>query len=211
MPEFWVNYKNQFKTKEALTFEHTPIIVFDTETTGVNIENDQLLSIGAVKLVNDTIDLNDTFEMHVKSELFNPDAVEIHGLRQSGDYEQMDEPQAIEAFVNYIGNSVLLAHHAAFDVAMINKSLKKMGLNGLKNKVLDTGILYKKLEGVEQKHFALDELLNQFNIPAHDRHTATGDAYLTALVYFKIVNQLKKERQTTLPDLFIQRKTYNYF
>jgi len=90
----------------------------------------------------------------------------------------------------------------AFDIEMINAALKRMGLPKLKNKTIDTGILYKKLEGKKDSHFNLDVLCEEFNIPKHDRHTAAGDAFITALLFLKIISKLKKERNLHYSDLF---------
>jgi len=77
-----------------------------------------------------------------------------------------------------------------------------MNLPKLKNKSIDTGILYKKLEGKKNAHFSLDKLSDEFNISKHDRHTASGDAYITALLFLKILSKLKKERKIHFSDLF---------
>jgi len=112
------------------------------------------------------------------------------------------EQEAIEQFIEFIGNAVLVAHHAAFDIEMINVGLKRMNLPKLKNKSIDTGILYKKLEGKKDNHYNLDVLCETFNIPKHDRHTASGDAFITALLFLKIISKLKKERTVHYTDLF---------
>jgi len=96
----------------------------------------------------------------------------------------------------------LVAHHAAFDIAMINAGLKRMGLPKLKNKVLDTGHLFQKTKLDSSKaHFSLDELAKRFNIPLHDRHTASGDAFITSLVFLKLVSELNKNNTVQLKDL----------
>ena len=95
-----------------------------------------------------------------------------------------------------------MAHHTAFDIEMINSALKRLNLPKLKNKTIDTGILYKKLEGKKESHISLDVLCTEFNIPKHDRHTASGDAFMTALLFLKIVSKLKQERNVHYSDLF---------
>ena len=93
--------------------------------------------------------------------------------------------------MKYIENAVLVAHHAAFDVAMINAALSRLDLPKLKNRVLDTGHLFQKTKiDTSKTHFGLDELSNLFKIPLHDRHTASGDAYITALLFLKLISKL---------------------
>ena len=104
--------------------------------------------------------------------------------------------------LNYVENSVLVAHHAAFDIAMINNALKRMELPKLKNKSLDTSHLFNKTRlDTSKAHFSLDELAERFKIPLHDRHTASGDAYITALLFLKLVSILNKNGSLKLKDL----------
>lgn len=201
-PDFWKNYLKTFKQKQPNTIESTRFVVFDTETTGLNISSDKILSIGAITIFNNSIDVSESFEMYLKQEEFKIESVEIHGILKEGKLTKHTENEAIEHFINYIGNSVLIAHHTAFDIEMINAALKRMKLPKLKNKTIDTGILYKKLKGKKDNHFNLDVLCDEFNIPKHDRHTSSGDAFITALLFLKIIAKLKTERIIHYSDLF---------
>lgn len=201
-PFFWKQYSKKFKQKQPKSIENTRFVVLDTETTGLDIINDRILSIGAICIVNNHIDVADSFEIYLKQEAFKAETVEIHGILKEGKLTKLSEAEAIENFIDFIGNAVLVAHHTAFDIEMINAALKRMELPKLKNKTIDTGILYKKLEGKKDSHFNLDVLCEEFNIPKHDRHTAAGDAFITALLFLKIISKLKKERNLHYSDLF---------
>jgi len=201
-PLFWRNYLKLFKQKRVQTIAETHFIIFDTETTGLDFKTNCILSIGAVSLKNNIIDVAQGFEIYLQQDKFNHESVKIHGILKEGNYKKLTEKEAIEAFINYIGNAVLVAHHAAFDIKMINIALKRMKLGTLKNKVIDTGILYKKLAGKKNNHFNLDVLCKEFNIHTNDRHTAAGDAFITAQLFLKILSKLKQERQIHYSDLF---------
>jgi DNA polymerase-3 subunit epsilon len=201
-PEFWKNYLKKFKQKQVKTIEATRFVVFDTETTGLDLNTDRILSIGAIAINNGIIEVSDNFELYLKQEAFNAETVEIHGLLKDGNLIKTTENEAIEQFISFLGNAVLVAHHAAFDIEMINAALKRLNLPKLKNKFIDTGILYKKLDGKKDNHFNLDILCDEFNIPKHDRHTASGDAFITALLFLKIISKLKQERTVYYSDLF---------
>ncbi len=201
-PVFWKEYSKKFKQKQPKSFENTRFVIFDTETTGLDIISDRILSIGAIGIFNHNIDVADSLEIYLKQDQFKAETVEIHGILKEGKLSKISEAKAIENFITYIGNAVLVAHHTSFDIEMINAALKRMGLPKLKNKTIDTGILYKKLEGKKDSHFNLDVLSSEFNIPKHDRHTAAGDAFITALLFLKIVSKLKKERNMHYSDLF---------
>lgn len=201
-PLFWKQYSTRFKQKQPKSIENTRFVVFDTETTGLDILNDRVLSIGAIGISNNIIDVADSFEIYVKQDAFKAETVEIHGILKEGKLTKLSEAEAMENFIAYIGNAVLVAHHTAFDIEMINAALKRLELPKLKNKTIDTGILYKKLEGKKDSHFNLDVLCKEFNIPKHDRHTAAGDAFITALLFLKIIATLKKQRNLHYSDLF---------
>jgi DNA polymerase-3 subunit epsilon len=201
-PLFWKEYLQKFKNKQPKSIETTRFVVFDTETTGLDIAKDRILSIGAVCIVNNTIEVADSFEIYVKQDEFNAETVEIHGILKEGIIQKIPENEAIKQFISFIGNAVLVAHHAAFDIEMINAAFKRMNLPKLKNKSIDTGILYKKLEGKTNNHFNLDVLCDEFKISKSDRHTASGDAFITALLFLKIIAKLKKERTVHFSDLF---------
>ncbi len=201
-PEFWKNYLKKFKQKQPKSIQTTRFVVFDTETTGLDFAKDRILSIGAIAINNEIIEVSDSFEIYLKQDEFNTETVKIHGLLKDGHLKKNSEEEAIEQFIEFLGNSVLVAHHTAFDVEMINASLKRMNLSKLKNKTIDTGILYKKLEGKKDELYNLDVLCDEFNIPKHDRHTASGDAFITALLFLKIISKLKNERTIHYSDLF---------
>ena len=201
-PEFFKNYLKSFKRKQPKSIETTRFVVFDTETTGLDFAKDRILSIGAIAINNGIIEVSDSIEIYLKQDEFKTETVEIHGILKDGHLIKTTENRAIEQFIEFLGNSVLVAHHTAFDVEMINASLKRRNLPKLKNKTIDTGILYKKLEGKKDDLFNLDVLCEEFNIPKHDRHTAAGDAFITALLFIKIISKLKNERTVHYSDLF---------
>ncbi len=201
-PNFWKEYITKFKLKQPKNIENTRFVIFDTETTGLDTKTDRILSIGAVSVFDNTIDISKTLEIYVKQNNFSTETVKIHGILKEGKLNKIEELNAIEEFINFIGNAVLIAHHAAFDIEMINMALKRMNIPKLKNKFIDTGILYKKLEGKKDEHFNLDVLSDEFKIPKHDRHTASGDAFITALLFLKIISKLKQQRSLHYSDLF---------
>ena len=193
-PEFWNQYANSFNKDYNL--EHTRFVVFDTETTGLNPKQDRLLSIGTVTIVNFKIDVADQLECYIKQDHFNAKTVKIHGILKQGHLNKIVEEEAIKQFLKHIEGAILVAHHVHFDVTMINEALKRLDLPKLKNKTVDTGTLYRKTKYIKtDKHYSLDDLCNKFNITMHDRHTASGDAYLTALLFIKLCALLKAKNK----------------
>lgn len=198
-PDFWNDYLNYFDNKKNDdTIQISRFIAFDTETTGFDSKEDRILSIGAVSFVNKTIEVNNSLELYLEQDIFKPETVKIHGLMRNGSLEKVSELEAIKIFLSYIKNDVLVAHHANFDRNMVNEMLSRHGLGELKNKFIDTGVLYKKSKHIiyqeSLKPYSLDDLAKELNVPTVDRHTATGDALITALVFLKILARLDKRK-----------------
>lgn len=81
-----------------------------------------------------------------------------------------------------------------------------MGLPKLRNKVLDTGMMYKKNRLItnlidRDKVYSLDEIAEAYNIDLVDRHTATGDAFITALVFLKLLGRIGNKDSLSLDKL----------
>ncbi len=197
-PDFWKNYLASFKEEVANPIEETRFVAFDTETTGFDQQRDRILSIGAVTIQNKTIKVNESLELYLEQDIFNPDTVKIHGLMKKGTLQKVSETEAIEIFINYIGNAVLIAHHARFDFAMVNAMLQRHDLGKLQNKFIDTGVLFKKSKHIiyqeDLENYSLDELANLLNVPITDRHTASGDALITSIIFLKTLSRLNKKK-----------------
>ena len=206
-PDYWISYKGQFKNQKKKDLNQIRFVVFDTETTGLDVRNDRILSIGAISLTGNIMDVADSLDLYVKQDKFNSETVEIHGLLKEGNILKINEEEAVIRFLEYIKNAVLIAHHASFDISMINYALKRLHLPKLKNKFLDTGILLKKTKfhHLQKEHYSLDSICNILNINMHDRHTAAGDAYITGIIFFKIISALKKDN----PNLKLDQLYFN--
>jgi DNA polymerase-3 subunit epsilon len=202
-PDFWNEYIEGFKInnkkkKKDEIIQDSHFVAFDTETTGFSQKEDRILSIGAVSFSGKKIEVNNSLELYLEQDVFKPETVKIHGLMKKGSLEKVSELEAIKIFLSYIKNDVLIAHHANFDKNMVNEMLLRHGLGKLKNKFIDTGVLFKKSKHIiyqdNIKPYTLDDLAKELNVPTVDRHTATGDALITALVFLKIVARLDKRK-----------------
>jgi DNA polymerase-3 subunit epsilon len=185
----------------------TRFVVLDTETTGFDYEKDRILCIGAVVLQNNSISIQDSFEVYIVQEHYNKATAQIHGILKDFVLDRPNELEALQQFLAFLGDSIIIAHHTVFDVTMINKALERNGLPELKNRALDTATLYKKTliksYLLERKdHYTLDDLADKFDISKKDRHTAMGDAYITAIAFLKILKKLREKGEITLKLLF---------
>lgn len=204
---FWDTSEKSSEEDLSGDISTTRFVVLDTETTGFDYENDRILCIGAIVLQNARISIQDGFEVFIKQEHYNQATAQIHGILKDFVLDRPTEIEALQQFLAFLGNSIIIAHHTMFDVTMINKALERNGLPELKNRTLDTATLYKKTllasHLLERKeHYTLDDLADKFDISKKDRHTAMGDAYITAIAFLIILKKLREKGEITLKQLF---------
>lgn len=201
-PKYWSDYEALFYEKPSYDFDDTRFVVFDTETTGFDYEKDRVLSIGAVEIYKNEINVSNVFEIYLQQERFNEKTVAIHGILRQERIKTYNEVEALKRFLKYIGNSILVAHHVGFDVNMINQMLWRQNLPKLKNKVVDTVKLYKatriKSNLIKQDNFTLDEIAENYALDVSDRHTSAGDAYITSIIFLKTIASLSKKKNFRL-------------
>jgi DNA polymerase III subunit epsilon len=186
-PEYWLEYLGFFSDKK----NPNRYVVFDCETTGLDYKTDRILSIGAVAIENEKIIVNDFLNLFLQQDIFKSESVPIHGILKNGTEKKVLETEAVIQFLAYIKNATLVGHHVSFDIEMINMALERLNLPKLKNQYMDTDIMYQKLKYyAAEQHTTLDELCDTFNIKKSDRHTASGDAFITALVFLKLKKKL---------------------
>lgn len=203
---FWKKEENNL-FDENISIEETRFVVLDTETTGFDYDNDRILCIGALVLQNGIINVKDSFEVYLEQDHYDKSTAQIHGILKDLLIKRPTELEALQQFLEFLGDSIIIAHHTIFDITMINKALERNGLPHLQNKTLDTAYLYKKTliqsHLFERKdHYTLDDLADKFDISKKDRHTALGDAYITAIAFLKIVKKLKEKKAVSLNQLF---------
>lgn len=204
VPEFWQEHLDKVQNSQKYAnFENIRFVAIDTETTGFDYENDRILCIGAVAIKNNKILVSDSIEIYIKQEIFNKETVKIHGIRKNGNETKFSEEEAIIKFIEYLDDAVIVAHHTSFDVTMINQALKRLKVGPLESKQLDTNYIHKKISKTNtyKKIFSLEELCEIYNVKMHDRHTALGDALITAYLFLKQTAKYKKNNALNLIDL----------
>ena len=183
-PEFWKTYLAKFEHKSKR------YVVFTTETSGLNPDRDVILSIGSFAIVNNKILIGDSFEsIFLQYKYFHDNGLSNEFILESK-MKKLSEPEAIQAFIDYIGNAVLIGHHVDFDVDMINSALVRLDCGRLKNEALDIDVMYRKLIDINDKQFSLDELSDIFKLPKSYRKSPSEDAYTIALLFLKLKNRL---------------------
>lgn len=163
-------------------------IVFDTETTGLNFsKGDRLVEIGCVELVN-RVETGRTFHAYINPErAMAAEAQAIHGLSDAFLADKPVFADIAESLVDFVGDSPLIAHNAAFDFGFLNGELGRCGrvAIGLERMVDTLVIARSRFPGA--KH-TLDALCSRFGIDRSHRvlHGALLDAQLLAQVYVEL-------------------------
>lgn len=183
-PDFWKVYLSKFEKKGSRS------VVLSMETTGPDYKKDVILSISAFAIVDNTILIGDSFELVLLQYIYNHDNGSNEFIIESTQPKSL-EPQAIQAFVDYLGNATLIGHRIDFDVEMINEALERLGCGRLKNEALDIEVMYRKWKDLgDDKHFTLQDLKSIFKIPDIDRVSSSEDAYTIALLFQKLKSRL---------------------
>ncbi|HHE32229.1 MAG TPA: 3'-5' exonuclease [Chlorobaculum parvum] len=203
-------FDDPFRGKTPI--EEVRFVVFDTETTGFDVKSDRIISIGAVGMEGTVIDVAGSFEVLLQQEVSSErEAVTVHGLLRRDIDTGMEESEAVCRFLDYLGNAVIVAHHADFDIGMINQVLARRFGTRLFNEALDTASFAKRLEKGPYYNLAhkggeyrLDNLCDRYGIRLYDRHTAPGDAYLTAQLFQHLLALGRKAGIDTLGKLLLK-------
>ena len=170
-------------------------VVFDIETTGFSAVTDRIIEIGAVKVEDGKI--TDKFSTFVNPK--RPIPFRITELTSITDEMVIDSPDIetiLPQFIEFIGDAVLVAHNASFDVGFIEQNCKRQKIEADFTYV-DTVALARVLLPALNR-FKLDTVAKALNISLENHHRAVDDAGCTAEIFVKFVQMLKERELTTL-------------
>jgi len=183
--------------------------VFDTETTGLDPSaGDEIIQIGATRIVAGKLRRQACFEQLVDPQRSVPAAgVAIHGIQPEALKGQPLIDEVLPAFHAFAQDSVLVAHNAAFDMRFLQLKEASTGVR-FHQPVLDTLLLSAVVHPQQASH-RLEAIAERVGVPVLGRHTALGDAMVTAEVFLKLLPLLQAAGITTLQQaLDASRQTY---
>lgn len=175
-------------------------VVFDTETTGLEpSKGDQMVQIAGVRIVNGRMLRGEVFNslMHPGRGIPRVSS-EVHGITDAMVANADPITMVLPRFQRFVGDAVLVAHNAAFDMKFLTLKQDEAGVR-FSNPVLDTVLLGAAIFGADES-LTLDMLAERFaiKIAAEERHTALGDSLAAGHTFLKLVDLLQAGGITTL-------------
>ena len=173
-------------------------VVFDIETTGFSPVSNRIIEIGAVKVEHGEI--TDRFSTFVNPEV--PIPFEIEKLTSINDSMVIDADTievVLPKFLEFVGDAILVAHNANFDVSFIKENAKRLEIPVDFTYVDTVGIARTLLTG--QAKYTLDAVAKTLGISLENHHRAVDDAECTAEIFVKFISMLKKDGIETLEAL----------
>jgi len=180
-PEFWRHYLG--------LFEHKPqrFVVIQADMTGTQPDQDVIISLSAVGIdAQNRLCVGDTFEMSIMQYRFTHDQGLSHEWIIQAPFDKRTEDQAIQAFIAFLGNAVLVGHRLHPFIGLCNKALERLKLGRLRNEAIDLEIVHQKLTGQRDKAFSKTQIWDHYRIPVSDQANLSDEAYALAMVFLKV-------------------------
>ncbi len=187
-------------------FEPPPLnewVAIDCETTGLNVRSDEIISIGAVRIVGNRIMTSERLELLVRPERgVSADSVVIHRLRDRDLEQGLPADEAVKQLMRFIGSRPLVGYYLEFDVAMLHRAIWPILGQGLPQPQIEVSALYydykfRQLPPYRQQanaeidlHFA--RIMADLGLPLREAHDALNDAVMAALAFIKL-RQLRQD------------------
>lgn len=183
---------------QPLELKTAEYIVFDIETTGLSVTQNKIIEIAAVKMQDDKeVDRFATFVNPHERIPYN-----IQQLTNINDEMVKDAPElepVLHDFVKFVGDSILVAHNARFDIGFIQANLKTIGMEPLENPVLDTLELARLLHPTMKNH-RLNTLADKYKVSLENHHRAIDDTIALAGILTGLLNDAAQLKGITMLD-----------
>ncbi|WP_126444641.1 exonuclease domain-containing protein [Sulfuricystis multivorans] len=190
-PEFYdfdlFHRAGEDRTSDDMPLAALTYTVFDTETTGIEPSaGDEIIQIGAVRIVNGRLLRHENVDQLIDPQRpLRPESIPIHGITEEMVRGQPTIATVLPQFHRFCEGTVLVAHNAAFDMRFLQLKEEKLGLR-FTHPVLDTLLLSAVIHPNQESH-KLEAIAERLGIKIIGRHTALGDAIVTAEVFLRML------------------------
>ena len=190
----------------AFLFEPPPpdeAVSIDCETTGLNVRKDDIVTVAAIRIRGNRILTSETFAASVKPECaLNPEAIKVHKLREQDVADGKPMAEILPPLLRFVGSRPLVGFYLEFDVAMLNKHVRRLiGVNLPNPQIEVSGLYYDLKYGDAPPGTQVDlrflSLMEDLRLPVLDQHDAAADALMTAMMYVTLKD--KKARGARIP------------
>jgi DNA polymerase III subunit epsilon len=172
-------------------------VALDCETTGLNVRSDEIIAIGAVRIVGNRIMTSERLELLVRPERgVSSESVRIHRLRERDVAGGLPIDEALKQLMHFIGSRPLVGYYLEFDVAMLNRALFPMLGQGLPQPKIEVSGMYydhkfRQLPAHQhQSNPTIDlrfaTMMKDLGLPLREAHDALNDAVMAALAFVKL-------------------------
>lgn len=172
-------------------------VALDCETTGLNVQKDEIIAIGAVRICGNTVMTSERLELIVRPEKrrLTADSVKVHRLREQDVAQGVRIDEAMHQLMHFIGSRPLVGYYLSFDVAMVNRALFPLLGMGLPQPRIEVSGLYydhklRQLPHHEQDSRRIDlrfaTMMADLGLPVREAHDAVNDAVMAALAFVKL-------------------------
>lgn len=182
-------------------------VSIDCETTGLDVRRDDIVTIAAIPIRGSRILTSERFEASVRPEAkMKPDAIKIHRLRERDVADGLAIRDVLPALLRFIGARPLVGYYLEFDVAMLDKHVRRFLGVGLPNQRIETSALYYERKYGDappgtQVDLGFASLMSDLKLPMLDQHDAYSDALMTAMIYLAL-------RDLKARDVRIERQSF---
>ena len=172
-------------------------VSLDCETTGLNVRTDEIISIGAVKIVGNKVMTSERLELLVRPERgVSAESVKIHRLRERDVAQGLPVEEAMKQLMRFIGSRPLVGYYLEFDVAMLHKAVWPLLGQGLPQPKVEVSGMYYDYKFAQLSSYQRQEqtqidlrfatMMRDLDLPLRDAHDALNDAVMAALAFVKL-------------------------
>ncbi|MBP6779453.1 MAG: 3'-5' exonuclease [Ottowia sp.] len=172
-------------------------VALDCETTGLNPRSDEIIAIGAVRIVGNRVLTSERLDLLVRPEHgVSAESIRVHRLREQDVQDGVPAEEAMRRLLHFIGARPLVGYYLEFDVAMINRTLKRtLGLTLPQEKIEVSRLYYDHVfqqlpPHKQQENTEIDlrfaTIMDALGLPTREAHDALNDAVMAALAFIKL-------------------------